>query len=77
MGHRQKIVRDLLRSSDGMTVAQIAEAAGTDNTHIHRMLHGFPDAYIDRWVKKNNYLTAVWCVVVPPENCPRPDRKKK
>lgn len=41
------------------------------------MIHKFPDAYIDRWIKKDNYLTAVWCVVVPPENCPRPDRKKK
>ena len=77
MGHKQKIVRDLLRKSDGMTVAQIAEAVGTYNTHVHRMLHKFPDAYIDRWIKTGRRLTAVWCVVVPPENCPRPDRKKK
>jgi len=37
-----------------------------------------PDAYIDRWQKinaKNNYA-AVWCVVVPPENCPKPNQKE-
>jgi len=41
------------------------------------MLHKFPDAYIDRWIKSGNFVTAVWCVVVPPPHCPRPERKKK
>lgn len=77
MGHRQNIVRDLLRNSDGMTVAQIAAAVGTDNTHVHRMLHKFPDAYIDRWLKTGRRLAAVWCVVVPPPHCPKPETKKK
>ena len=72
MGLRQKIVRDILRASDGLTVQQLAVAAGTDKSHINRMLHTFPDAYIDRWLKNGRHVTAVWCVVVPPPNCPRP-----
>jgi hypothetical protein len=78
MGPKQKLIRETLRSNaEGMTVLQLAELAGTGTSHVHRMLHKFPDAYIDRWVKTGNFVTAVWCVVVPPENCPRPDRKKK
>jgi predicted DNA-binding transcriptional regulator YafY len=70
-------VREILRATpDGMTVAQLAEAAGTDTSHVHRMIHRFPDAYIDRWLKAGQRCTAIWCVVVPPENCPRPERKK-
>lgn len=76
--HRQQLVRKLLRDNpEGMTVAQISEAVETDTSHVHRMIHKFPDAYIDRWIKTGNRVIAVWCVVVPPENCPRPDRKKK
>jgi hypothetical protein len=78
MGPKQKLIRETLRSNaEGMTVLQLAELAGTGTSHVHRMLHKFPDAYIDRWVKSGNFVTAVWCVVVPPPHCPRPDRKKK
>jgi predicted transcriptional regulator len=70
------MVRDLLRKSDGMTIAQIAEVVGTDKTHVHRMLRAFPDAYIDRWIKNGQRVSAVWCVVVPPENCPRPESRR-
>lgn len=76
MGSRQKIVRELLRNSEGMTVQQLADAAGTDNTHIHRMLHKFPDAYIDRWIKNDRNVTAVWWVVIPPPHCPRPESRR-
>lgn len=69
-------MRELLRASDGMTVAQIAQAVQTDTSHIHRMLNKFPDAYIDRWIKRGNITTAVWCVVVPPPNCPRPESRR-
>jgi hypothetical protein len=76
MGVRIQLVRELLRASDGMTVAQIAQAVQTDTSHIHRMLNKFPDAYIDRWIKRGNITTAVWCVVVPPPNCPRPESRR-
>ena len=75
--HRQQIVRQLLRDNpEGLTVAQLTQLAGTDKSHIHRMINTFPDAYIDRWIKTDNFVTAVWCVVVPPPHCPRPSRKK-
>jgi hypothetical protein len=77
MGVRIQLVRELLRASDGLTVAQIAQAVQTDTSHIHRMLNKFPDAYIDRWIKRGNITTAVWCVVIPPPNCPRPESRRK
>jgi hypothetical protein len=76
MGVRIQLVRELLRASDGLTVAQIAQAVQTDTSHIHRMLNKFPDAYIDRWIKRGNITTAVWCVVIPPPNCPRPESRR-
>lgn len=75
--HRLQLVRQVLRDTpDGMTVAQLAQVAGTDKTHAHRIVNKMPDAYIDRWQKSGAHLSAVWCVVVPPENCPRPEPKK-
>jgi hypothetical protein len=76
MGLKIQVVRDLLRAGDGMTVKQLAEAVNTDTSHIHRMLNKFPDAYIDRWIKRGNITTAVWCVVIPPPNCPRPESRR-
>jgi len=79
MGSNVRInrVREILRASEGLTVSQISELAGTDKSHIHRIVHHMPDAYIDRWIKQGNRVTAVWCVVVPPPHCPRPERKIK
>ena len=63
--------------SDGFTVAQLACSTGLDVDGIARSLKAMPDAYIDRWEtkKRGRYISAVWCVVVPPENCPKPERK--
>jgi len=45
---------------------------------IKRALEQMPDAYIDRWeaYKGRGQLPwrAVWCVVVPPKNCPMPSK---
>jgi len=77
MGPKQKLIRETLRANaEGMTVLQLAALADTGTSHIHRMLHKFPDAYIDRWIKKGNTTTAVWCVVVPPPHCPRPPSQR-
>ncbi len=71
-------VREVLRASaDGLTVTQISELAGTDRSHISRIVHNMPDAYIDRWLKTGKRLAAVWCVVIPPSHCPRPDSRRK
>jgi hypothetical protein len=40
------------------------------------MVNSMPDAYIDRWLKTGKRFAAVWCVVVPPPHCPKPEKKK-
>lgn len=75
----QTPLRALLRGqTDGLTVAQIACVTGLDVDGINRSLKCMPDAYIDRWFAtgRNRYYSAVWCVVVPPENCPKPNQKE-
>jgi hypothetical protein len=79
-GKVQNQIRKLLRESDGMTATALcATLDTTKDKHqfkkaVSAALHKMPDAYIDRWVPAHNNLwAAVWCVVVPPEDCPKPD----
>lgn len=77
---RIRQVRALLRASpDGLTVQELLAMMpkGVDEAHMSRILRSMVDAYIDRWVnvKGGRWHRAVWCVVVPPEHCPRPARK--
>ena len=76
----QTFVRALLRElQDGLTVAELSEKTGVHVNSIQRCVKDMPDAYIDRWQnsERGRYLSAIWCVVVPPENCPKPERKPK
>ena len=73
-------IRELLRSCDGMTAPELADAIGLGKSSaIYRALKNMPDAYVDRWVKVKTASgftdVAVWSVVVPPPNCPKPERK--
>ena len=72
-------VRQLLRDNpDGMDVGTIANNVDREPSNIRKLLNTMPDAYIDRWVRQNgNPPMAIWCVVVPPENCPRPEIKQR
>ena len=73
-------IRRLLRAnSDGLTVAEIASALDIVGEGLRLTLSRMPDAYIDRWIpaKQRRPCTAVWCVVVPPEDCPKPDTLAK
>ena len=74
---KHDLVRRVLRDSeDGLTAKQITEAVGVDKDPLSRILQTMPDAYIDRWSgPTRGQYSAVWCVVVPPENCPRPTRE--
>ena len=68
-------IRALLRAnSDGMTLEQIVWAVKRDKANVKKNVRAMPDAYIDRWeaVPRRQYA-AVWCVVVPPEDCPKPE----
>ena len=76
MGSNVRInkTRELLRQTpDGLTARQIADRFDYDNMpHVYRILKSMPDAYIDRWQRTGKRLVAVWCVVIPPPNCPKP-----
>jgi hypothetical protein len=71
--HAPKI-RELLRQApDGMTICQLSDITGIRKDTITTALSNMPDAYIDRWEGPyRGQWAAVWCVVVPPPNCPRP-----
>jgi len=73
-------VRELLiNNPDGMDVYTIANNINREPCNVRRVLKAMPDAYIDRWTHYGGtgMPSAIWCVVVPPENCPRPDAKRK
>jgi len=62
----------LQKYPDGLTVTEIAERLEQGRSGIQRALPQMPDAYIDRWTSSKSHWAAVWCVIVPPENCPKP-----
>jgi hypothetical protein len=65
----------LQKYPDGLTISDIAERLEKEPPPMRRALLGMPDAYIDRWIAHRKQWVAVWCVVVPPENCPKPTEK--
>ena len=67
-------IRALLREyEDGLTVTQLVRRLVLAPDSIRNSLTNMPDAYIDRWEGPiNGQYAAVWCVVVPPDNCPKP-----
>ena len=66
----------LLLHSDGMTISELSKTINKNSGSILRSLNSMPDTYIDRWIYKRGQFAGVWCVVVPPEDCPHPERKK-
>jgi hypothetical protein len=74
----QQALRELLRlHTDGLTVLELSNMAGTRTDATLASLKCMPDAYIDRWKPARGQDAGVWCVVIPPENCPKPERNKK
>lgn len=75
---KHDLVRKVLRDSeDGLTVKEITVQVQVEADSLSRILEAMPDAYIDRWSGPvRGHYSAVWCVVVPPENCPRPTREE-
>jgi hypothetical protein len=72
-------MRAVLRTNpDGMTARELANVVGLqDQRAAQKAAMKMPDIYIDRWIevkdsKGRSFYTPVWCVVVPPENCPKP-----
>ena len=72
-------IRALLRGhDDGFTINEIAARTDFKPESVRKALKAMPDVYIDRWQSAvhREPPQAVWCVVVPPEDCPRPDHKQ-
>lgn len=67
-------IRELLRAhDDGLTVAQLSRGLGISTDSARQALENMPDAYVDRYLAPvRGQYPAVWCVVVPPPNCPHP-----
>jgi hypothetical protein len=73
-------IRAILRDEeDGCTVAELADRLGAPKISIASAVTRMPDTYIDRWTEagQGRPYEAIWYVVTPPENCPKPERKKK
>tara|TARA_R110000868_G_scaffold208537_1_gene458011 strand:- start:302 stop:514 length:213 start_codon:yes stop_codon:yes gene_type:complete len=69
----------LRNEEDGSTVAELALRLDARKVSIAAALARMPDTYIDRWTEagQSRPYEAIWCVVTPPENCPKPERKIK
>lgn len=73
-------IRKLLREEiDGLTISEICQLLDASTDSIHYAIKQMPDAYIDRWTRPSKYrqTESIWCVVVPPENCPKPEGKNE
>jgi type IV secretory pathway TrbF-like protein len=80
-GNLMKELRLIMRSGDGFTEVQLQEVTGRGHSSVRAALKAMPDTYIDRWtpgVKKEGKTgptpkwVAVWDIVTPPEDAPRP-----
>jgi len=61
---------------DGMTLEEISALLARPESNVRKVLKAMPDAYIDRWeAAPRGQYKAVWCVVTPPKDCPRPEGK--
>lgn len=76
---KHPLIRRLLHQyHDGLTSIEISERLELKPDSVRNALKEMPDTYIDRWtLVPNEPPHAVWCAVVPPEDCPKPKKKVK
>jgi hypothetical protein len=72
-----KSIRVTLRGiPDGATLEDLSELIDRSKYNVRKVLKNMPDTYIDRWeVAPRGQYKAVWCICIPPTDCPRPDGK--
>ena len=72
-------VRVALRGvPDGMTLDELADLLDRPHSNVRKVLKAMPDVYIDRWeVAPRGQYKAIWCIVTPPKDCPRPEGKSR
>ena len=71
------IVDQVLRQySDGLTIPQMELITDRPKSSLKRALLKMNNVYIDRWdVGLNGNYAAVWCLHLPPANCPKPPKR--
>jgi len=71
-------VRVALRGvPDGMSLEEISALLARPQSNVRKVLKSMPDAFIDRWeAAPRGQYKAIWCVVIPPKDCPRPNGKQ-
>ena len=76
---KHPLIRRLLHQyHDGLTSIEISERLELKPDTVRNALKEMPDTYIDRWQPiANEPPHAVWCAVIPPEDCPKPKKKVK
>jgi hypothetical protein len=76
---KHPLIRRLLHQyHDGLTSIEISERLELKPDTVRNALKDMPDTYIDRWKQvANEPPHAVWCAVIPPDDCPRPTTKGK
>jgi hypothetical protein len=76
---KHPLIRRLLHQyHDGLTAIEISERLELKPDTVRNALKEMPDTYIDRWtLVPNEPPHAVWCAVIPPDDCPRPTKKGK
>ena len=74
---KHPLIRRLLHQyHDGLTSIEISERLELKPDTVRNALKDMPDTYIDRWHPVSNEPPhAVWCAVVPPDDCPKPKTK--
>lgn len=72
-------IRALLREHlDGLTLADISQHIKVPPDIVYNSIKRMPDAYTDRWEKApRGQYAAVFCVVVPPPDCPHPNEERR
>jgi hypothetical protein len=60
-----------------MTVLDLAEQLDRRADSIYAALRNMPDSYIGSWTEAQRQAPAeaVWCLIVPPKNCPKPNAR--
>lgn len=75
---RAEIRALLLAHPEGMTTRDIMVATKAADKSVRHSLSSMPDTYIDRWeFPRQGPLAAVYCAVEVPEDCPRPEGRKR
>ena len=73
---KTRVLELLAECPDGLTTVELSTRLNNCKYYTARTVLGLAQksVYIDRWVAADRGKSiAVWCVVIAPANCPKPD----